>query len=139
MEKKKRKGKAVTVKAKKKSAKARASVREGKGRITINKLNVNVFKPKYLQEYIKEPLDICGEFANTIDIEVSVHGGGNVAQAVCSRACIAKALVAFTKDKKLKEKFLKYDRMLLVDDSRRKEAKKPLGKGARKKRQLSFR
>ena len=49
------------------------------------------------------------------------------------------AIVEYTNDKKLKEKFIKYDRLLMVDDHRRVEPKKPLGKKARKKKQSSKR
>ena len=70
---------------------------------------------------------------------MNVNGGGATAQALASRTAIAKALVNYFGEKKLKEKFTKYDRTLLVDDSRRKEPKKPLGRGARAKKQLSFR
>jgi len=62
-----------------------------------------------------------------------------MSQAVASRAAIAKALVEFTGDEELRNKFLAYDRMLLVDDPRRSEAKKPLGPGARAKKQSSKR
>ena len=74
-----------------------------------------------------------------VDIQVNVKGGGNIAQAIAARTAIAKALIAYTKSDKLKERMLKQDRSLLVDDSRRKEAKKPLGRGARAKKQLSKR
>ncbi|PNX45592.1 MAG: 30S ribosomal protein S9, partial [Thermoplasmata archaeon M9B1D] len=47
--------------------------------------------------------------------------------------------VEFTGDPSLKIAFLDKDRSLLVSDSRRKEPKKPLGRGARKKRQKSYR
>ena len=62
-----------------------------------------------------------------------------MSQAVAARASIAKALVGYLKDEKLKKKFIAYDRMLLVDDSRRVEPKKPLGPKARKKKQHSKR
>ncbi|RLF70576.1 MAG: 30S ribosomal protein S9, partial [Thermoplasmata archaeon] len=42
-------------------------------------------------------------------------------------------------DEELKNHFLSYDRSLLVNDPRRKLPKKPLGRGARKKRQKSYR
>ena len=60
-------------------------------------------------------------------------------QAEAARTAIAKGLVEFFKDEDLKRKFLEYDRSLLIPDVRRKEPKKPLGRGARKKRQTSYR
>ncbi|MDO8538619.1 MAG: 30S ribosomal protein S9 [archaeon] len=130
----------IRVKAKKKTAVARATIKTGKGRITVNKRPVNVIEPKYIRELIEEPILLAGkELINSVNIEVEVHGGGFMSQAVSSRATIAKALVEYSNDEKLKKKFLHYDRTLLVDDKRRKEAKKPLGRGARKKKQSSKR
>ena len=52
----------------------------------------------------------------------------------------AKALVEYSKNSKLKEQFLEYDRNLLVADVRRKEPAKPNRHGqARAKRQKSYR
>jgi len=62
-----------------------------------------------------------------------------MSQANAVRTAIAKGLVEYTADPNLKLAFLDYDRKLLVSDSRRKEPKKPLGRGARKKRQKSYR
>jgi small subunit ribosomal protein S9 len=62
-----------------------------------------------------------------------------MSQANAVRTAIAKGLVEFTSDPSLKIAFLDHDRSLLVSDSRRKEPKKPLGRGARKKRQKSYR
>jgi small subunit ribosomal protein S9 len=134
-----KKTKGIQVKAKKKTAVARAVIREGTGKIKINKLNVETKQEKYIKEFIKEPLAIAGEIAKKYDIDIKVKGGGIMGQAVAARATIAKALVKITKDEKLKKAFLNYDRNLLVDDIRRKEAKKPLGRGARKSRQTSYR
>jgi small subunit ribosomal protein S9 len=138
--KKKLKIKAIHAKAKKKTAVARASLKKGTGKFRVNKRDLNLVEPYYIVELIKEPLELAGEaLVNSVNVDVNVRGGGYMAQAVATRGAIAKALLEFSKDKKLKEKYLKYDRMLLVDDSRFKEAKKPLGTGARKKKQSSKR
>ena len=47
--------------------------------------------------------------------------------------------VSFLVDEDLQNLFQSYDRALLVNDTRRKEPKHPLGRGARKKRQKSYR
>ena len=60
-------------------------------------------------------------------------------QADAIRTAIAKGLVDYFKDEDLKKMFLEFDRSLLVNDPRRKEPKHPLGRGARKKRQKSYR
>ena len=60
------------------------------------------------------------------------------------RTAIARGLVLYNKgaeglDEELKEEYLRFDRSLLVNDPRRKEPKHQLGKGARKKKQKSYR
>jgi len=137
--KKKKKTKGITAKSKKKTAVARAVIRQGNGTVRINKTNLNIYGSHYARELVKEPLEIAGELAKEVNIEVKVKGSGAVSQALAARTVIAKALVNYFGEKKIKEKFIKYDRTLLVDDSRRKEAKKPLGRGARAKKQLSYR
>ncbi|MDO8428428.1 MAG: 30S ribosomal protein S9 [Candidatus Diapherotrites archaeon] len=130
----------MTVKAKKKTARARALVKTGKGRISINQKSLTIIEPRYVKMLIEEPLILAPEdLVSSIDIRVSVMGGGFSGQAGAVRSAIAKALISYTGDEKLRDRFLEYDRTLLVDDVRRKEAKKPLGKGARKKKQKSKR
>ena len=60
-------------------------------------------------------------------------------QAEAARTAIARALLEFAGDPELKRMFLEYDRTLLVNDVRRKEPKKQGGRGARKRRQTSYR
>src|SRR3989338_3944650 len=143
LKKKKRlsKKRGLFTKSKKKHAVARAIIRKGTGKISINKKSLNLISPFHVLEYIREPIYLAGEGnLKEIDIVVNFQGGGFMSQAVAARSAIAKGLVGYlVQDKKLKEQMLKYDRMLLVDDSRRKEPKKQLGRGARAKKQLSRR
>lgn len=133
------KKKGITSKAKKKEAIANAVIKKGTGIVRINKKKLSTIEPAYIQEFIKEPLELAGDIANTVDISVVVKGGGVVSQAVASRASIAKVIIKLKHDEKLKKKFLAYDRMLLVDDARRVEPKKQLGPKARAKKQTSKR
>ncbi len=131
--------KAICTKAKKKEAVARATIKEGRGLVRINRRLLDTIEPEEVRMFIAEPLAIAGDIANKVNISVNVCGGGFMAQAVAARSAIAKALVAYTKDKKLEKAFREYDRMLLVDDPRRAEPKKPLGRGARAKKMKSKR
>ena len=133
------KKKGITSKAKKKEARANAVIKKGTGIVRINKKKLSTIEPEHIQEFIKEPLELAGDIANTVDISVVVKGGGVVSQAVASRASIAKVIIKLKHDEKLKKKFLAYDRMLLVDDARRVEPKKQLGPKARAKKQTSKR
>ena len=74
---------------------------------------------------LKEPLVIAGEHAKKVDIRIKVNGGGVWGQTDAARTAIANALVRWTKDNKLKEAYIDYDRSLLVSDPRRTEPHKP--------------
>jgi len=139
IKKKKKRKTGLNVKAKRKMAVARAVVKAGTGKITINKRTISMFEPRHLREFIEEPLQILPGIAKGADITVSVHGGGFMSQASAARSAIAKSLVLLSKDNKAKQALLAYDRLLLVDDVRRVESKKPLGTKARKKKQKSKR
>jgi small subunit ribosomal protein S9 len=128
----------MTVKAKKKTAIARGVIKKGTGKIKINKISLSGYAGGYVREFISEPLKIIKEDMKDYDIIISVSGSGFMSQAVAVRACIAKAIVR-AKGKKYRELFNNFDRMLLVDDVRKVESKKPLGRKARKKWQHSKR
>ncbi len=131
--------KVVTTSGKRKTAVARASVQKGKGRVRINKRPVEIHEPELAKDKIMEPLALAGDLAKKVDITVIVTGGGIMGQAEAARTAIARGIVKFYDDDELKDIFKMYDRSLLVNDPRRKEAKHPLGRGARKKRQKSYR
>jgi small subunit ribosomal protein S9 len=131
--------KVVNTSGKRKTAVARATVQKGKGLVKINSKPVEIYEPEIARWKIMEPLSIAESHMDKIDIDVTVQGGGFMSQASAARTAIAKGIVEFTADPSLKIAFLDYDRSLLVSDSRRKESKKPLGRGARKKRQKSYR
>lgn len=131
--------KIVNSSGKRKTAIARATIQKGNGMVRVNKKPVQLYEPEIARLKIFEPLKIAEKFIDKINIDVNVRGGGFMSQANAVRTAIAQGLVKFTGDPGLKLTFLEYDRSLLVSDSRRKEPKKPLGRGARKKRQKSYR
>lgn len=125
---------------KRKSAIARAVVKQGTGIVRLNSVPIDLVEPRMSRLKLMEPLILAGDVAGKVDISVSVIGGGISSQAEASRLAIAKALVNFTKNDKLREIFLNYDRNLLVADVRRKEPSKPNRHGqARSKVQKSYR
>lgn len=129
----------VNQSGKRKSAVARVTLKAGNGRVRINKHPVEIHEPYLARDKITEPLLLAGEKAEGVDIDVVIEGGGVMGQADAARTAIAKGLVDFTGDDELKQLYLAYDRTLLVSDPRRKLPKKPLGRGARAKRQKSYR
>lgn len=124
---------------KRKRAIARATAKAGKGNVFINKKSLDLIKPEIARLMIKEPLILAEDVAKNLDINVNVKGGGIFGQASASRQAIAKILVE--KDENLKERFLNYDRTLLVADVRRTEPHKPSRsrKGSRRHKQRSKR
>ncbi|AAB98175.1 TPA: 30S ribosomal protein S9 [Methanocaldococcus jannaschii] len=135
-------GKIVITVGKRKRAIARAVAREGKGRIRINKIPIELIEPKYKRMKLMEPILLAGEeVISQMDIDVTVKGGGVMGQMDAARTAIGKAIVEFTGSKELRDKFLAYDRTLLVSDARRTEPHKPSRstKGPRAKRQKSYR
>lgn len=131
--------KVVVTSGKRKTAVARAVAREGAGRIRINKIPIEIFPQELPRKVMMEPVLMAKELVNKIDIDVKVSGGGIMGQAEAARTAIARAIVEFTGDEELRKLFLQYDRTLLVNDVRRKLPKLQGGRGARKRRQTSYR
>ena len=125
---------------KRKSAIARAVVKQGTGIIRLNSVPIDLVEPRMSRLKLMEPLILAGDVAGKVNIDVNVIGGGISSQAEALRLAIAKALLVYTKNDKLREVFLNYDRNLLVADVRRKEPSKPNRHGqARSKVQKSYR
>jgi small subunit ribosomal protein S9 len=131
--------KIINSSGKRKTAIAKATVQKGVGRVRVNNTPVELYQPDIARWKVMEPLKIAEKHRASVDIDVSVSGGGFMGQANAVRTAIARGLVEYTGDASLKLEFLNYDRNLLVNDDRIKESKKPLGRGARRKRQKSYR
>ncbi|MDD7423812.1 MAG: 30S ribosomal protein S9 [Candidatus Methanomethylophilaceae archaeon] len=129
----------VNTSGKRKAAIARAVVKEGTGKVTINKIPVEIYTPELARLKIMEPLELASDKAAKVDISVNVNGGGVMGQAAAIRTAIARGLVDFYKDEELESMFRAYDRTLIINDDRRKLPKNPLGPGARAKKQKSYR
>ncbi len=124
---------------KRKKAMAKASIAKGSGAVRINSVPLSIYQPEHQRMRIEESLSLAQDFLKKADIDVAVSGGGLSAQTDAIRTAIALALVKFSKSEGLKKKFKEYDRTLLVSDMRQKESSKPGGRGARCRRQKSYR
>jgi small subunit ribosomal protein S9 len=132
--------KKLTVGGKRKTAIAKATIVSGSGRILINNVpyeNLDFFRKLEIQEAVEIAKRILGNF--NFDIFVNVKSGGTESQAQAARLAIARAVVSFSGSEELRKAYLRYDKNILVADTRRKEANKPGDSKARKKRQKSFR
>jgi small subunit ribosomal protein S9 len=139
-----KKDKIVLEKGKRKTAIARVRIKKGSGAMTVNDTPLAFYGSQFARSEILVPVGIAHgvlgkDFEKTLDIDVKVEGGGWMGQAEAVKTALGKGLVKWTESDELKQAFNGYDRTLLVDDVRRKESKKPLGRGARKKRQKSYR
>ncbi|NPA75527.1 MAG: 30S ribosomal protein S9 [Euryarchaeota archaeon] len=124
---------------KRKTAIARAVVKEGKGRFRINHVPFEIYEPEVARLTILEPVALLDDRVNNVDIEVKVRGGGVMGQAEAARTAVARALYKYFDDPAIEKLYKEYERSLMVNDVRRKLPKLPLGRGARKRRQKSYR
>jgi len=128
------------ISGKRKTSIAKVRINTGNGKITINKVPYELLH-EFHKLAIEEPIMIAKKILKNFDydIKVTVAGGGRESQIEAIRLAIAKALVDKTKSDILKKELSKYDKYILVADTRRKEAYKPGDSKARSKRQSSKR
>lgn len=130
----------IIVTGKRKTAIARAVIKPGKGRVWINGIPIEIYPVEMARLKMMEPLLLIGEeIWGQIDIKVTVHGGGVMAQADAVRTAIARAIVAYTGSEKIKQLFKEYSRPMLAGDPRQTEPEKWMRYSARRWRQKSYR
>eukprot|EP01054_Gregarina_sp_Poly1_P008300 Gregarina_sp_Poly_1__8299@NODE_484_length_8016_cov_113_227827_g391_i0_p5_GENE_NODE_484_length_8016_cov_113_227827_g391_i0NODE_484_length_8016_cov_113_227827_g391_i0_p5_ORF_typecomplete_len149_score20_59Ribosomal_S9/PF00380_19/6e36_NODE_484_length_8016_cov_113_227827_g391_i048525298 len=142
-----KKVKTVQTFGRKRNAVAVASCSEGKGMIRVNGKPLELLEPAELRVKAFEPILLLGpEHIANINIRVRVRGGGHTSQVYAVRQAIAKGVVAYLQKnvdeaskKEARDVLVSYDRSLLVADPRQCEPKKFGGRGARARRQKSYR
>jgi len=131
--------KIINTSGKRKTAIARATFKAGKGVIRVNSVPLEQYGSDVTRMKISEPLLLVPNAVHGIDVTINVAGGGVMGQAEAVRTALARGILQWHNEPQIKDIFLTYDRTLLVNDSRQKEAKKPHGSGARAKFQKSYR
>ena len=131
--------KIINTSGKRKTAIARATLKAGKGVIRVNSVPLDQYGSDVTRMKISEPLLLVPNAVHGIDVTIDVAGGGVMGQAEAVRTALARGILQWHNEPQIKDIFLTYDRTLLVNDSRQKEAKKPHGSGARAKFQKSYR
>lgn len=130
----------IIIAGKRKTAVAKLMFKEGKGEITYNYLPLSEL---YLFHKLAllEPIRIHEEVLGSVkyDFTIKTSGGGKEGQIQAARLALARALVHLTSSDILKKAYLSYDRNILIQDARRKEAAKPNDSAPRAKRQKSYR
>jgi len=118
-----------------KAAIARVYVKEGSGKIVINKREIETYFPSSLLQYVvRQPLNKLG-VAELYDITINLQGGGFKGQSEAARLGIARALVKI----KPEDKPALRSEGFMTRDPREVERKKPGRPKARKRFQFSKR
>jgi small subunit ribosomal protein S9 len=135
--------KSVHSSGKRKTAIARSTIKEGRGRIIINSIPLEIYQPEVARLRIQESLMLVSDFVDfsKVDILVNVRGGGVLGRSDAVRSSIARGLVEFTGNDELLNRYLTRDRTIIAGDHRQTETHKPSqsSKGPRHKRQKSYR
>lgn len=132
-----------TATGRRKRSSAQVRLTSGKGKITINGVDVNEYMPfATLVMDLKQPLVATGN-ENNFDIDVTVKGGGFSGQTGAIRLGITRALMAFdaNTDQTREDSYRKILKTagFVTRDPRSKERKKPGLKKARRAPQFSKR
>jgi len=118
-----------------KTSVARVFLRPGSGAIQVNGRPLeSYFTSEASRSAVRQPL-LATETADKFDALILSNGGGYAGQAGAARLGIARALVEFNAELRLKLKKMGF----LTRDPRRHERKKYGQKGARKRFQFSKR
>jgi small subunit ribosomal protein S9 len=118
-----------------KTSVARVILRPGAGKVVVNRRGFESYFPSpALRVEVQEPL-VATETAGQFDILINARGGGVHGQAGAARLGIARALVLFNPEFRVRLR----QGGLLTRDPRAKERKKYGQKGARKRFQFSKR
>ena len=129
------------ISGKRKTAIAKLRLKPGSGKVVFNGINselLNLFHKLALAEPIRIYESELGDPLKH-DFVIKVSGGGRESQIQAARLTIAKALIKITGSDVLKKAFISYDRNMVVQDARRKEANKPNDSAPRAARQKSYR
>ena len=139
--------------AQRKTCRALATISKGNGKVRINNVPAEILEPKIAKEMVLTPINLLGDVRNRVDINVKVQGGGFTGQAFASAVAISRALTGegkggrdpkdhpLTKSvrEEVRRKIMEFDRHLLSGDPRQTESKKFGGRGARRRKQKSYR
>jgi len=128
-------GPVIATIGRRKEAVARIFLREGEGKIIVNKRSFEDYFPRESHRLIINQVLEKADLVNKLDISARVDGGGTSGQAYAVRHGIARAIVKMHEDLRQAVKKAGF----LTRDPRAKERKKYGRKRARKRFQYSKR
>ncbi|MDX1443434.1 MAG: 30S ribosomal protein S9 [Gammaproteobacteria bacterium] len=118
-----------------KSSSARVFIRKGSGNITVNGKPLDeYFGRETARMIVRQPLELV-EMSDTVDVYVTVEGGGNTGQAGAIRHGISRALIEY--DEAMRSPLRKAG--FVTRDAREVERKKVGLRKARRATQFSKR
>ena len=120
-----------------KRAIARVFLREGKGKIMVNKIDLKNFFRRETSRMIARQALVVTDTLKQVDLFITVKGGGESGQAGAVRHGIARALVK--RDEAVKKVLRGAKPDLITRDDRQTERKKVALRGARRAPQYSKR
>lgn len=126
---------------KRKTAVAKLRIKAGKGNVFYNFLPISELS-LFHKLALLEPIRIYEQEFKEVpkfDFHIKTLSGGKEAQIEAARLTIARTLLKISGSDALKKAYVSYDRNMLIEDVRRKEARKPGDSKARAKRQKSYR
>ncbi len=125
----------ISTVGRRKTSIARLYMKEGKGKITVNKREITDYFPtEVLQLIVNQPLELA-ELSGKFDLSINVQGGGFNGQAEAARLAISRAISEYDAEKR---PILKKEG-LLTRDPRMVERKKYGKRKARRSFQFSKR
>ncbi|MCY0850852.1 30S ribosomal protein S9 [Sulfuracidifex metallicus] len=123
-----------------KTATARCYIKQGKGRIFLNDIPLDIYPNEVVRLKVAEPLLLAGDkIRSTLDCWIYTSGGGMMGQAEAARMSLARALIEYTNSEDLKRIYKAYDRTMLSGDPRSTESEKWMRYSARRWRQKAYR
>nr|6ZU5_SQ0 Chain SQ0, uS9 [Paranosema locustae] len=132
----------------KKTAKARSECMEGDVfSVTVNNVPLRLLPDDMMASKLRDIITRVGlKYFENLVFSITVRGGGPVSKIYAVRQAFAKSLVAYYGTymdewtrQEIRSNLLSFDKFTLVADPRRAEPKKYGGRGARARRQKSYR
>ena len=94
--------KIINTSGKRKTAIARATLKPGNGRVRINSVPLEVYGTELMRMKIAEPLLLVPSALDGVDAAIDVSGGGAVGQAEAVRMALARGIVEWHNDPRLR-------------------------------------
>ena len=85
--------KVINTSGKRKTAIARATFREGKGRVRINSVPLEVYSNEIIRMKISEAIALAPGAIDNVDVDIEVSGGGVMGQAEAVRTALGRGIL----------------------------------------------